>query len=277
MSEIMERIESLMDGSTPAEQDLPPAPEPEVDTQPQDAQPASIEPGEPAQEEPADTDTVNEGLTLSADEAAALSPMLEMLETYIKNGGAPAPIAAPDVPVSADPAQAQPQSYAQEAEIQGWEPLTEDEAEEIGILDVEAYNNREKRLALSAVTEFANHFMPEIRQLIDSAASRSEVVTLTHFMLKEHPELEDMTPQVRNEIERVRAANPTASPSKISELAYGTLQKHAAGLGALKRIRGIQTLGNGKPGAGAPSTARPVAQAKRPLTIQERIAALMNQ
>jgi hypothetical protein len=239
----------------------------------------AAEPGEPAEAaEPADTEVPERGpVTLSADEAEGMLAQLEslekMVEQYRNGGGAPAPVAAPE---NADALAAQADKAQSTQHVPEWQPLTEAEADSIGILDVEAYTAREQMLAISTLRGVEQYFTPivqQISQAVTEANDRAEVATLTHFILNEHPELEDITPQLRDEVKRARVANPNAAPSKIREQAYKATAKHLAGFNALKSLRGVQKIGNGKPVASSPGTARPVAQTNRPMTIQDRLKA----
>jgi len=237
------------------------------------------EPDEPAEAaEPADGAESPRGpVTLSAEEAEGMLARMEslesMIEQYRNGGGAPAPVAAPE---NADALAAQAEKVQAVQQIPEWQPLTEEEADAIGILNAEAYTAREQMLAISTLRGVEQHFAPivqQISQAVTEANDRAEVATLTYFILNEHPELEEITPQLRDEVKRARIANPNAAPSKIREEAYKATSKHLAGFNALKSLRGVQKVNAGKPVASSPGTARPVAQTNRPLTIQERLKA----
>lgn len=267
-----------------------PTPEPSPATAAPDGEPTApetpevpdAEPDEPAEEtpaaEPADTEAQERGpVTLSAEEAEGMLARMEslesMIEQYRNGGGAPAPVAAPE---NADALAAQADKVQSVQQIPEWQPLTEQEADAIGILDAEAYTAREQMLAISTLRGVEQHFAPivqQISQAVTEANDRAEVATLTYFILNEHPELEEITPQLRDEVKRARIANPTAAPSKIREEAYKATAKHLAGFNALKSLRGVQKVNAGKPVASSPGTARPIAQTNRPLTIQERLKA----
>lgn len=237
------------------------------------------EPDEPAEAaEPADGAAAERGpVTLSAEEAEGMLARMEslesMIEQYRNGGGAPAPVAAPE---NADALAAQADKVQSVQQIPEWQPLTEEEADNIGILNAEAYTAREQMLAISTLRGVEQHFAPivqQISQAVTEANDRAEVATLTYFILNEHPELEEITPQLRDEVKRARIANPTAPPSKIREEAYKATSKHLAGFNALKSLRGVQKVNAGKPVASSPGTARPVAQTNRPMSIQDRLKA----
>jgi hypothetical protein len=264
-----------------------PTPEPSREVIAPDGEPAEsetpeephAEPDEPAEAaEPADGAESPRGpVTLSAEEAEGMLARMEslesMIEQYRNGGGAPAPVAAPE---NADALAAQAEKVQAVQQIPEWQPLTEEEADSIGILNAEAYTAREQMLAISTLRGVEQHFAPivqQISQAVTEANDRAEVATLTYFILKEHPELEEITPQLRDEVKRARIANPNAAPSKIREEAYKATSKHLAGFNALKSLRGVQKVNAGKPVASSPGTARPVAQTNRPLTIQDRLKA----
>lgn len=237
------------------------------------------EPDEPAEAaEPADTEATEKGsVTLSAEEAEGMLARMESLESMIEQfrngGGAPAPVAAPE---NADALAAKAEQVQSVQQIPEWQPLTEEEADNIGILNAQAYTAREQMLAISTLRGVEQHFAPivqQISQAVTEANDRAEVATLTYFILNEHPELEEITPQLRDEVKRARIANPNAAPSKIRAEAYKATSKHLAGFNALKSLRGVQKVNGGKPVASAPGTARPNVQSNRPLTIQERLKA----
>jgi hypothetical protein len=264
-----------------------PTPEPSREVIAPDGEPAEsetpeephAEPDEPAEAaEPADGAESPRGpVTLSAEEAEGMLARMEslesMIEQYRNGGGAPAPVAAPE---NADALAAQAEKVQAVQQIPEWQPLTEEEADSIGILNAEAYTAREQMLAISTLRGVEQHFAPivqQISQAVTEANDRAEVATLTYFILNEHPELEEITPQLRDEVKRARIANPNAAPSKIREEAYKATSKHLAGFNALKSLRGVQKVNAGKPVASSPGTARPVAQTNRPMTIQDRLKA----
>ena len=264
-----------------------PTPEPSREVIAPDGEPAEsetpeephAEPDEPAEAaEPADGAESPRGpVTLSAEEAEGMLARMEslesMIEQYRNGGGAPAPVAAPE---NADALAAQAEKVQAVQQIPEWQPLTEEEADAIGILNAEAYTAREQMLAISTLRGVEQHFAPivqQISQAVTEANDRAEVATLTYFILNEHPEVEEITPQLRDEVKRARIANPNAAPSKIREEAYKATSKHLAGFNALKSLRGVQKVNAGKPVASSPGTARPVAQTNRPMTIQDRLKA----
>lgn len=264
-----------------------PTPEPSREVIAPDGEPAEsetpeephAEPDEPAEAaEPADGAESPRGpVTLSAEEAEGMLARMEslesMIEQYRNGGGAPAPVAAPE---NADALAAQAEKVQAVQQIPEWQPLTEEEADSIGILNAEAYTAREQMLAISTLRGVEQHFAPivqQISQAVTEANDRAEVATLTYFILNEHPELEEITPQLRDEVKRARIANPNAAPSKIREEAYKATSKHLAGFNALKSLRGVQKVNAGKPVASSPGTARPVAQTNRPMSIQDRLKA----
>lgn len=228
---------------------------PEIDTPTPDA-PASTEPGEPTETPVAEPAEESAAVTLSADEARFFSEHgSAFMEWLSSRGMAPAQQAAdpntnPAANPEAPPAQAQPTEFAD------WEPMTEEEASLIGLDgdSLEAFTARERYQATAVVKQFAKEFMPEIRQLYNEAALRSEVVTLTIHALTERPDLEAITPQVRNEIARARVANPDASPNKVMKMAIDAASLHLAGFQFFQRSRGVKDAN-----PSTPNPTRPVA------------------
>ena len=285
--DFMDKVNSFLEGgeiTPPAEYSDPtPAPEPVEDSTISDAPDTQTEPTEPAEETPAVDTAEGEqpeqaSVTLSAEEVVALNEHLAMMESYLKNGGVPAPIAPPEnAPELA--AQAEAAEAAATQAVAEWQPMTPQEAEEMGIYPEAAEIQTRREMALArtlaqAVDARLGQFAAEIQPIINEANERAEVSVMTYLALQSNPEFNEVIPQLRNEIKRARAANPSATPDKIFDAAKKEMSKHVAGFSALQRLRGVQVANAGKPASSAPSTARATAEVKRPLSFQEKLEAI---